>query len=104
MILVQKGRNDNYPVKIETWMYGETVPEWLSDKAKVVAIDEGTGNPMLDMIETTTGGYELKNSDGISALVKTNDRYDYVCHDPVTDKIFSLSKLQISLLYNSKPL
>ena len=93
----QSGHNDAYPNTINTWRYGEPVPEWLSDRVKIVAIDSETGNPLIDMTETTSGGFEVKDSTGEKVLFRTSDRHDYICFGD--SKIFVLTTIQLGLLY-----
>ena len=102
MILIQKGRNSAYPEKIETWRYGEKTPEWLSDICKVRAM-EGSGNLILDIRKTTSGGYELLNSTGDGSSIVTATRMDdYICHGVNGGKVFSLTESQINLLYKEE--
>lgn len=96
--LKQRGRNSNYPETCETWKYGEKIPDWLSDKAKINAIDSRSGNPELDLIETKSGGYEIRTSSGENVLLKTKSRSDLVCYSPEKG-IFVLTEEQANLIY-----
>ena len=96
-IFKQRGYNSKYPDNIVTWRYGETVPEWLSDIAKVNAINDNTNKVNLFTRDTNTGGYEILDSSGTSVLVRTVKKSDFVCK---SDKIiFSLTEEQFNLLY-----
>lgn len=95
--MIQRGKNNKYPEQIEIWKLGNKVPEWLSDICKVDFVD-GEGNLTLNLTETTTGGYELKTSDGKNTLIVVNNKKDYICYCPGT-KIFVLSEAQLNLLY-----
>lgn len=93
----QLGYNKKYPETVDTWKFGSTsVPEWLSDRAKVKFID-GEGNLTLDILETNTGGYEIKNTEGTGALLLVPGKDDFVCYGD--GKIFSLTPVQFKLLY-----
>lgn len=100
MSMKQKGKNNKFPKEIETWRLGETIPEWLSDIAKVKFVD-GSGNLTLDITETNTGGYEIKSSDGTRILVGCEDKEDYICIglDKDNREIFSLNPIALGLLY-----
>lgn len=95
---IQYGHNSKWPEEIETWSYGEKVPEWLSDEAKVSFID-GVGNITLETRELTTGGFEIIKASGIEPLVKIDSRLDYIAHDLKTGKIFPITRKQLELLY-----
>lgn len=95
----QRGRNNNFPGEILAWKIGDPVPEWLSDRASIAYIDDVTGNVGLNMTETSSGGYIIKDASGTADLVKLVSREDYVCKSTDNDRIFSLSHLQLSLLY-----
>ena len=95
----QYGNNSNYPEEIETWRWGDKIPEWISDKAKVTFID-GDGNITLETRETNTGGIEISNSSGTDILLKLGSKSDIVCKNIVGDSdIFVLSPIQLKLLY-----
>jgi hypothetical protein len=84
---------------VETWKYSDPVPEWLSDRAKINAIDSNTGNPLIDITETNTGGYEVKDSTGRDILFRTKNRNDLVCFCSKTNRIFVLTSIQAHLIY-----
>ena len=96
----QKGYNSSFPDEIITWKFGENIPEWLSDKAKVSFVD-GEGNITLDTNDTTTGGFEVIDSTGSSVLVRVESKRDSVCVDKKNTggRIFPLSEKQLDLLY-----
>ena len=94
--MIQRGMNNLYPEKIETWKVGEKVPEWLSDNAKVLSLDD-EGNIRLDTNKLSTGGIAIKNSSGFGVLVELKTINSIVCYSP--GKIFSLKPEQLELLY-----
>lgn len=94
----QRGYNSLFPNEIEVWKYGEEVPEWLSDRARIKFVD-GYGNAILDLIDNTKGGYEIKDSSGTSVLARTTSREDYICFEKSSGTIFSLTPIQLKLLY-----
>lgn len=99
----QKGYNSNFPEEILTWRWGEIVPEWLSDKARVKFVD-GDGNITLETNDTTTGGFEVIDSTGSSVLVKLESKNDSVCINKkeISGRVFPLSKIQLDLLYTEE--
>ena len=99
MKYIQSGRNDKYPKEIETWRFGEKVPEWISDICKVKFID-GLGNLTLDYRETNTGGLELISSSGDRTVLIIKSKKDYVCWGD--SKLFTLRPIQLNLLYKQK--
>lgn len=97
---IQSGKNSNYPEKIEAWEYGTgSIPDWISDKAKITFID-GIGNVTLETHDTNTGGVEIIDSTGTSSLVKLNSKTDLICRKEDDNiHIFVLSREQLELLY-----
>ena len=96
----QKGENNRYPKKIETWKFGEPIPEWLSDIAKVLYQDGGTGEIHLDTTPLNTGGYEIKDSGGTGVLIRVMHAEDLVCRNLIERaSLFTLTPIQLSLLY-----
>lgn len=93
---VQTGKNDAWPKEIEIWKLGDPIPEWLSDQGKISFVD-GEGNLTLETHETSSGGLEIVGSSGTGALVVMRDKKDYVAYGE--GKIFSLSDIQLNLLY-----
>lgn len=93
----QRGRNLKYPDTIETWRYGEKVPEWISDVCKVKFID-GSGNITLDYRETSSGGLEFISSAGNRVLFTLGSKEDYVCLGN-DSRIIVLRPTQLELLY-----
>lgn len=110
-IYKQSGENNKYPRKIKTWTFGEEIPEWISDFAKIGFID-GEGNLTLEVIETNEGGFEILRSDGQGILVKVKNKKDPVCislgeeynTSETIKTIFSLTKHQLDLLYEPENL
>lgn len=99
MKYTQRGRNDKYPRNIETWRYGEPVPEWMSDVCKVKFID-ALGNITLDYRETNTGGLEFISSAGDRTIISVGTKEDYVCWGD--SRLFTLRPIQLDLLYKKK--
>lgn len=94
----QRGENIEFPSEIETWKWGEPVPEWLSDIAKVAAIDDKTSQVQLEILPTNTGGFSLKDSGGRDTLITVPSKKDFVCKGS-DGKVFVLTPLQLKLLY-----
>ena len=91
-----RGLNNKYPAEIQVYLPGQDeVPQWLSDKAKILKLSD-TGRPELDMTPTNTGGYQIKSADGSGILVTTQEG-GYVCFGD--GRIFSLTQRQLGLLY-----
>ena len=97
----RKGHNSAFPEKILTWKKGQKVPEWLSDKAKIVAINGIDGSVMLGTRNTSSGGIEILDSSGTRVLVRTSGVDDFVCinADNLISTPFVLTPIQLSLLY-----
>lgn len=101
---IQSGYNYNYPKEIETWepkKREEKIPEWITDRAKVLKIDQETGEPVLDTHSLVTGGVEIIGADQ-KVLVRTKLQDDLVCLDLEKQEIFSLSKEHLTLLYKKE--
>lgn len=98
MIMTQRGRNEKYPKTVDTWQKTDKeIPEWLTDLAKVELVDLGSGAKVIRMNSLTSGGIEIIAADGLTTLVKTQNDSDYICFGD--NKLFSLTKTQIDLLY-----
>lgn len=97
--MIQRGRNDKYPEKIEVWKPGDKVPEWLSDRAKVELVDLGNADKILKIIELSSGGYEIPDASGKNVLIRV-PKEGWVCYG--NNKIFSLSALELELLYEKE--
>ena len=98
----QRGLNKKYPLEIEAWKFEEgPVPTWLSDVAKISAIDVGHDDLQIGYRELNTGGIEILDSSGQGVLVKLESKESYVCKDISAGLggIFSLNKKQLELLY-----
>ena len=98
--MIQRGRNDKYPEKIETWKKGQRVPEWLSDRAKIELVDLGNEDKILKMTNLSSGGYELYDASGKNVLTRVPEENGYVCFGD--SKIFSLSQRELELLYTEE--
>lgn len=93
----QVGWNDSFPEIVQTWCYGDPVPEWLSDRAKVKFID-ASGNITLDYRETSAGGIEVIDTSGQGSLAILGSRSDILCYGGGS-RIFPLRPVQFELLY-----
>ena len=98
MKMIQRGRNNKYPEKIDTWQKSERdVPDWLTDIAKVEMVDLGSGRKKIRMNNLTSGGVEIIAADGQNILIRTQGDSDYICFGD--NKLFSLTESQMGLLY-----
>ncbi len=93
----QKGQNSNYPQEISIWKMGEKVPEWLSNVAQILGIDDANDTYILGINRLSKGGYEIKDSSGQNVLVRVWNDDNYVCYGD--GRFFSLSPTQLKLLY-----
>lgn len=59
--LNQWGKNPNWPQTIELWTPGEIVPEWLSDRAKVLGFSE-KGDIILDTHLDSKGNLHIRDT------------------------------------------
>ena len=94
----QSGRNDKYPEFIDTWRYGEKVPDWLSDISKVRLV-LGDGSIVLDIREFGEDSFEIIRSDSNNVLISVKSKSNYVCYSKETRQLFSLRPVQLDLLY-----
>ena len=103
MKFIQSGHNGKYPRLIEPCTRGEEVPEWLSDIAKVGAIDGTTNKVFLECRDLNNGGYELLDSSGQSSLIKTTSKVDLICRElgKRGGRLFTLTPSQLKLMYKS---
>ncbi len=101
----QRGYNDTFPEEVTTWKYGDDVPEWLSDLAKVACIDSNTHRISLETRDTNTGGFEILESSGQRVLVRLESRTDILCKAMSGDgkqiTLFSMTPRQFDLIYVS---
>lgn len=75
----QRGRNSKYPKEIEVWRITDgDVPSWLSDVAKVSAINIGNDTVQIGFRKLSTGGIEIPDSSGQSILVKLESEESYM--------------------------
>lgn len=95
----QRGRNNLYPETIEIWKIGDKVPEWLSDRAKIEMVDLGNADKILKTTELSSGGYEIYEASGKNVLVRV-PKEGTVCFGD--NRVFSLSKMELDLLYEEK--
>ena len=64
----QRGENPEWPITLEgLWKYGESIPEWLSDRANVT-IMSGDGIKNIEIRETSTPPTRTFPDDGLSSL------------------------------------
>lgn len=73
----QRGYNCAWPYEIETWKWGEKIPEWLSDKAGIEFMD-GEGNITLKTRNLSKGGVEILEAGSSQALVRLESKEDLV--------------------------
>ena len=97
----QCGKNDKYPEEILVWRIDDTknIPDWIIDNCKIKNI---TDKVILDTRNTSTGGVEFIASGSNAILFSTKTKNDYACYDQKTKKIFSLTEIQLNLLYEKK--
>lgn len=99
----QRGINKKYPREIEAWRLGDDtpVPGWLSDIAKISAINTGKDTVQLGFRKLTGGGIEIPDSSGQSVLVSLKTEDSFICRPTgvVAGGIFSLTPKQLELLY-----
>ena len=73
--LKQWGYNPDFPEIAETWKFGEKVPEWLSDQAKIAGFDS-TGGLLLETYTDKNTG----NKQFCAIIVEINDLTHKVTH------------------------
>ena len=97
---IQRGENPEWPSILEDlWKYGETVPEWLSDRANVT-IMSGDGIKNIEIRETSSGGYEIIDSGKSNVLVSVKKKDWFIIYDGKLVK--SISPEQLLFLYKEK--
>ncbi len=97
---IQRGENPEWPLILEgLWKYGETIPEWLSDRANVT-IMSGDGIKNIEVRETSSGGYEIIDSGKSNVLVSVKRKDWFVIYDGKIVK--SISPEQLLFLYEEK--
>lgn len=97
---IQRGENPEWPLILEgLWKYGETIPEWLSDRANVTILS-GDGIKNIEVRETSSGGYEIIDSGKSSVLVSVKKKDWFVIYDGKIVK--SISPEQLLFLYKEK--
>lgn len=97
---IQRGENPEWPLILEgLWKYGETIPEWLSDRANVT-IMSGDGIKNIEVRETSSGGYEIIDSGKSNVLVSVKKKDWFVIYDGKIVK--SISPEQLLFLYKEK--
>lgn len=92
----QRGQNPKYPDKVKAWVFGDPVPEWLSDISFIKKIEDD-GTLVLDTIRTSTGGIEIKSSDRSGVVCSTKHLDDFICYSE--NSIFVLEKKQFNYIY-----
>ena len=101
MTLEQRGYNNAFPLTIETWKWGDQLPDWLSDRCNISKIlEDGTLVPTTN--ENSRGGYTIQMAGSTAALVSTTSKDDFVCFGVKEDKtvvVFSLTPTKLNLLY-----
>lgn len=98
----QCGKNDKYPEEILVWKINDTknTPDWIVDNCKVKNIINK--EIILDTRNTNTGGVEFIAAGSNAVLFSAKTKEDYACYDPKTKKIFSLTEIQLKLLYEKE--
>jgi hypothetical protein len=97
---IQRGENPEWPLILEgLWKYGETIPEWLSDRANVTILS-GDGIKNIEVRETSSGGYEIIDSGKSNVLVSVKKKDWFVIYDGKIVK--SISPEQLLFLYKEK--
>lgn len=92
----QRGRNEKYPDEIKVWRFGDPVPLWLSDSARVKEVKED-GSVVLDLrMADEDKGFEIINPEN-QILVKTKSDSEVVCYGE--GRFFALTEKQLDLLY-----
>lgn len=82
---IQKGYNCLWPYEIETWRWGEPIPEWISDRAGIEWVD-GEGNLTLKTRGLIGGGIEILKSGSSEALIRLKDLRELVYISPLHSK------------------
>lgn len=99
-MIKQIGKNPGYPDMVkDMWKYGDPIPEWLSDRAKIQFID-GTGNMTLTTRDSGTGGLEILGTAG-EVLVCMKSRSDTLIFSS-SHGIQSVTPRQMTLLYEDE--
>lgn len=102
MKYIQHGYNSKYPIEIEVWeVTNKSVPEWLTDRCQVRNIDIN-GNIILESRPiNNVGGRDYFESGSLSkVLVSVKNEKDLICFGD--SKLFTLSPVQLDLLYKEK--
>ena len=96
----QRGENPEWPITLEgLWKYGESIPEWLSDRANVT-IMSGDGIKNIEIRETSSGGFEIIDSGKAGILVSLKKKDWYVIFDG--KRVAAISPEQLLFLYEEK--
>jgi hypothetical protein len=59
--LKQWGYNPSYPIEAESWKFGEPVPGWLSDVARVLGFNSD-GGIILETYKDASGKIHIKDT------------------------------------------
>jgi len=93
----QRGFNLDWPKEIiDTWTFGNPIPDWLSDRDHVT-IMTGDGIKNIETRETSSGGYEIIDSGKIGVLLTLKKKNWFVIYDGKIIK--SISPEQLLILY-----
>lgn len=107
VIYIQRGENLLYPKEVEAWKKSDKVnpPAWLSDRCKVLSVDEESGLFELATRKYDNGDYEYITPE-LNPIVKVKNDDSWICLGNIskyeTNKIFSLTSKQFDLLYKKK--
>lgn len=94
---IQRGLNFEWPIEVlDTWTFGEVIPDWLSDRA-YVTIMTGDGIKNIETRETSSGGFEIIDSGKQGVLVTLKKKDWFVIYDGKIIK--SISPEQLLILY-----
>lgn len=96
--LKQWGHNPNFPEIAETWRFGEKVPEWLSDQAKIAGFDSTGGLLLETYTDQGTGKIHIKDTYRPTDLIVLDSKDHFVIYG----KGFPLKVLspeQIDMIY-----
>jgi len=99
---IQCGKNDKYPKEILVWRVNDdkNIPDWIIDNCKIKNIIDNKF--IIETRNTNTGGLDFIAAGSNAVLFSTKAKNDYACYDYETKKIFSLTEIQLGLLYEKK--
>ena len=96
--VTQKGYNPDYPKEAYIWTPSNPIiPEWISDRAKVIGFSE-SGEPILYTRPKSSGGFEILDTTGGSVLVSLRTEDSWVLYS-TSHPLMSVTPHQLELLY-----